>query len=96
MLLPPGSQPSLFYVVAWVADDPSEEDGDPTRDGGASIPPATGDRRLAGAGILLVRAEAFGPSGARRALEATVARGQPVDASTPPSRASIVVWRELR
>jgi hypothetical protein len=95
-LLPPGSARSLFYVVVWVADDPSETDGDPLRDGGATAATDGGGTVMAGAGLLLVRAEAFGPAGARRALEATVARSQPSDVSASSAPVRIVVWRELR
>ena len=52
------------YVIAWVADDPAENDGDATRDG-------TGDDNP-GSGILALRAEAFGLEGAHKVLEATV------------------------
>ncbi len=93
--LPRGAPSSLFYVVAWVADDPSETDGDPSRDGGA----ASADDGRAGAegrGIVLVRVEAFGPSGSHRSVEATVAR-MPADAGTAAglSPVRIVTWREL-
>jgi hypothetical protein len=54
------------YVVVLVGDDPSENDGDPQRDGVAPDNP--------GAGVVLLRAEAFGPSGSRRVVEAAVAR----------------------
>lgn len=54
------------YVIAWVADDFSENDGDPTVDGGDAANP--------GAGILAIRAEAFGVGGAHKVLEATVTR----------------------
>lgn len=47
------------YVVAWVADDPAEVDGDPMTD--------SNDK-------LTVRAQAFGRQGAQRTVEATVAR----------------------
>jgi hypothetical protein len=57
---------ALFYVVVMVADDPSENDDDPTRDGASDANP--------GMGVLSVRAEAFGPRGAHKAIEATVAR----------------------
>lgn len=77
---------SPYYVVSMVADDPSESDNDPTRDGGT--PDGTPS---AGLGVLLVRAEAFGPRGAHRIVEATVARRA---ADGAPLR--IVAWREVR
>lgn len=61
----PGS-PSSMYVVALVGDDGLETDGDPLRDGGGADNP--------GAGVLLIRAVAFGASGAYAAVETTVAR----------------------
>ena len=54
------------YVIAWVGDDFAENDGDPLTDGGGTANP--------GAGILAVRAEAFGVGGAHKVLEATVRR----------------------
>ena len=54
------------YVVVWIGDDAREDDDDPLRDG-------------AGAGhegryTVRARAEAFGPRGGRRAIEAELAR----------------------
>jgi Tfp pilus assembly protein PilX len=57
---------SQMYVVVWVADDPSENDGNPLQDGNAQTNP--------GSGVLAMRAEAFGPNGTHRVIEATVAR----------------------
>jgi hypothetical protein len=56
--------PSVYTVVL-VADDPLESDGDPGCDATPGTP---------GAGLLLLRAEAFGPAGARRTVQATVER----------------------
>lgn len=56
---------SRYYVLVLVADDPAEADGDPARD---ALGPG------AGAGILRIRSEAFGPAGAHRAIELIVAR----------------------
>jgi PilX N-terminal len=55
-----------FHIAVWVADDPAETDGDPSRDGADSTNPGTATIQL--------RAEAFGPIGAHRAVEATLAR----------------------
>ncbi len=57
---------SRTYIVAWAGDDPAENDGDPLIDGGGPSNP--------GAGILAIRAEAFGVGGAHTVLEATVRR----------------------
>jgi hypothetical protein len=45
--------------VVWVADDPSETDGDPAVDGN---------------GVVCVRAEARGPAGSRRVVGLTLRR----------------------
>ncbi len=65
-LLPEGAIESPFYVVVLVGDDPSETDGNPAMDGNSGANP--------GSGVLSLRAEAFGPRGARRVIETTVAR----------------------
>jgi hypothetical protein len=73
------------YVIAWVGDDFAENDGDPLTDGGGIANP--------GAGILAVRAEAFGVGGAHTVLEATIRR------DTAGSGAPIVrmlSWQEIR
>lgn len=57
--------PSAFYVVVLVADDPMEQDGDPSRDSPIGAP---------GTGRARVRTEAFGPAGAHAAVEALVER----------------------
>jgi hypothetical protein len=71
------------YVVVWVADDPDDGDGDPTRDSN---------------GIVLVRAESFDVRGAWRAVEATlgasIVRGD--DGVPVMSRVAVVAWREAR
>ena len=58
-LLPPGAVDSPLYVALWVADDPSETDGKPSIDAN---------------GILTLHAEAYGPAGTTRVVDATVAR----------------------
>ncbi len=73
------------YVVVLVGDDPAENDGDPERDGVAPGNP--------GAGIVLLRAEAFGPSGTRRVVEAAVAR---VTLASGVALPRFLSWRELR
>jgi hypothetical protein len=76
-LLPAGAIDSPFYVVAMVADDPSECDDNPLVDGGAVVSCPPGTMVNPGTGVLDVRAEAFGPFGAHRVVEATVARPVP-------------------
>ena len=92
-LMPTGTINSPFYAVVLVADDPSENDGDPTRDGA--------DEGNPGTGVLAVRAEAFGPRGAHKVIELTVARtdasgledGVPGQSGTS---VRILSWREVR
>jgi hypothetical protein len=58
-LLPGEQIDSYHYVAVWVADDPSEDDGDPTADTN---------------GVLTLHAEAYGPMGSHKVVEVTVAR----------------------
>ena len=69
---------SPYYVVVMVADDPSENDANPLLDGAmpcrvgesSGPPPACNP----GTGVIAMRAESFGPRGAHKVLEATLAR----------------------
>ena len=72
---------SPHYVVVLVGDDPSETDNDPLDDGGGPDNP--------GAGVLLMRAQAFGPRHAHKTIEIAMAR-------TGGSRVRLLSWRELR
>jgi hypothetical protein len=63
-LMPTESVNSAYYVIVMVADDPSETDNNPLLDG-VGTP---------GAGVLALRAEAFGPRGAHKVVEMTVSR----------------------
>jgi hypothetical protein len=65
-ITPAGTVSSSYYVVVMVGDDPSENDDNPLRDGVDGSNPGTG--------VLAVRAEAFGPRGAHKVIESTVAR----------------------
>jgi hypothetical protein len=65
-LLPNSTINSAYYAMVMVADDPSENDGNPLKDG------VTADNL--GRGVLALRAEAFGPRGAHKVIELTVAR----------------------
>ncbi len=53
------------YLVAWVSDDPADDDGDPARDAPAGV---------SGHGVLLVRGAAVGGQGALAEVEALVAQ----------------------
>jgi hypothetical protein len=65
-MLPTETINSRMYVVVWVADDPSENDGLPLQDGVALDNP--------GRGVLALLAHAYGPDGSERVVEMTVAR----------------------
>ncbi len=74
---------SRFYVVVLIGDDPGEVDGNPAQD--------ALDEADRGHGIVLVRAEAFGPGSARRAVELTVAKAL---AGTPGARGvRVLTWK---
>ena len=70
------------YVVAWVADDPDDPDGNPQTD--------TNDR-------VLVRAEAITPSGGRKGVNVLIQRA-PLDPATRTRAAGLEIlsWHELR
>lgn len=72
------------YVVVWAGDDFAENDGDPFTDGGGAANP--------GAGILAIRAEAFGVGGAHTVLESTVRRDS--DSAGPIVR--VLSWNVRR
>jgi hypothetical protein len=74
---------SPFYLVVLVADDPSERDGDPLRDG---VDPAD-----PGAAIIQLRGEAYGPRGTHKAVAVTVARATTGGAGTAALR--VLSWR---
>jgi hypothetical protein len=73
------------YVIAWVGDDFAENDGDPFIDGGGAANP--------GAGILAVRAEAFGVGRAHKVLEITLRSDVLEDGSTA---VRLLSWHEIR
>lgn len=81
-LLPADTVRSPFYIVVLAADDGGENDNDPTRDGsapcGGVAPVISGDPPTPncnpGAGVIELRAEAFGPRGAHKVVEMTIAR----------------------
>jgi hypothetical protein len=66
-MLPNSTVNSSYYGIVMVADDPAETDDDPTKDG-------TNSTTNPGSGVLAMRAEAFGPRGAHKVVELTVAR----------------------
>jgi hypothetical protein len=76
--VPTGTINSPFYVVVWVADDPSDTDNNPSRDGDPGQVDIDGDSKAdaanPGTGVIQLRAEAFGPGGAHRVIETTLSR----------------------
>jgi hypothetical protein len=83
--LMPGAINSPFYLVVMVADDSSENDNDPGRDGTVATNP--------GSGIIAIRAEAFGGRGAHYAIEATISRPS---GQNPAQAVRVLSWRALR
>ena len=77
------------YVVVWIGDDAREDDGDPAADGAG---PSQEGRY-----IVRARAEAFGPRGGRRGIEAELARrctdGPAGEECVPGSR--VQSWRAV-
>jgi type IV pilus assembly PilX-like protein len=82
-LLPNHAIESAYYVIVIVADDASENDNDPLRDGASETNPGTG--------VLALRAEAFGPGGTRQVVEMTVARAEAEGAGV-----RVLSWRLIR
>src|SRR3954465_11167054 len=89
-----GTIDSLMYVVVWVADDPSENDNDPLRDGAPPAPcdtekePSCADDNI-GRGVVTMKAEAMGPGGTQRSIDVTLAR-------SARGGVRVVSWREVR
>ena len=71
-MVPSGTINSQYYVVVLVGDDPSDDDGDPLHDGGTCT--AGMQCPNPGLGVISLRAEAFGPRGAHKVIQMTVAR----------------------
>jgi len=80
-LVPGGIADVPVYLAVWIADDPSDADGDPSTDANAR---------------LMIRATAFGVGGARRSVEATVIRVGAPGSAGRPSAVRMIAWRELR
>jgi Tfp pilus assembly protein PilV len=79
-----------LYLLVWVGDDGREVDEDPLRDGSTTADP--------GRGVLQLRSEIFGASGARSAVQALVTRvcwtENIVERCLPGVR--VQSWREVR
>lgn len=91
-VLGPASVRSAFYVAAFVGDDPSENDANPAIDG-----LTLGDTPNPGNGIVMIRAEAFGPRSAHKVVEATIGRFEiPESGGQTSTELRVLTWRELR
>ena len=73
----PAAIESPYYIVVLVGDDPSETDNNPSRDG---QPPGLG------AGVLVLRSEAFGPHGIGKTIDLTISRAA-------SGHVRVVAWR---
>jgi hypothetical protein len=84
------ARPVPGYLLVWIGDDPRETDDNPLVDGSSA------DGR--GRRVVRVRAEVFGRAGARRAVEAELARMCRPEAELLVCRPGIRVqsWREVR
>jgi hypothetical protein len=87
-MMPTGTINSPYYVMVMVGDDPSENDNNPLQDGVGPDNP--------GAGVLAMRAEAFGPRGAHAAIELTLARIDAAELDSGRAAVRILSWRVLR
>ena len=84
------ARPADCYLLVWVADDSRETDQDPLSDAADDEP---------GHGVLRLRADAYGPVGTRRTIEAEVARqclSGPADGAGCQARTRVQSWQELR
>ena len=87
-MMPAGAINSPYYVMVMAGDDASENDDNPLLDGiGPGNP---------GAGILAMRAEAFGPRGAHTAIELTVARIDAAELESARAGVRVLSWRAVR
>jgi hypothetical protein len=73
------------YVLVWVADDPDDLDGDPSRDSND---------------VLLIRSQVFGVRHIRRSVEVTLRRRSAIDAAgaggSLRTDVDVIAWREVR
>lgn len=73
-MLPTETINSQIYVIVWVADDPSENDCLPLKDGDTPAAGCTSSGENLGRGVIAMLAHAYGPNGVQRAIEVTLAR----------------------
>lgn len=70
-----------FYAAVWIADDPSDNDGDPVTDANQ---------------VIAVYAVALGPGGGQRGVRAVVARPLDPAGEPLPQGVRILSWHETR
>ncbi len=88
---PTQSVNSPFYVIALIADDPSECDNNPLVDGGPPVAPCGGALAFnPGTGVLSIRAQAFGPYGTHQVVDATITKTDRVGG------VRMLSWRQVR
>jgi hypothetical protein len=90
-LLPDDQVKAREYVVVWAADDPSENDASPQRDGGVPARVDASNADNPGRGAIWLRARAYGTQGAVRTVDAIVER----DPRFPAVPVHVRVWRAL-
>lgn len=73
---------SRIYVVVWVGDDATENDGQPLVDGDTTAGPNPGE------GLIQLLVHAYGPGPTRREVEGTLKRQD--------ARMRVLSWREVR
>jgi hypothetical protein len=73
-MLPTETINSQIYVIVWVADDPSENDCNPLKDGETANAACGGAGENLGSGVITMMAHAYGPNGVQRGIEVTLAR----------------------
>jgi hypothetical protein len=80
LLEEPGA--ARYYLVAWIADDPADSDGDPAAD--------SNDR-------LALRGESIAPLGVRQTIDALISRA-PLDPLTGARQPGLKIlsWHEVR
>jgi hypothetical protein len=93
-MLPAASIDSRVYVVVWIADDPSENDDDPLKDGAPCV--SGGECVNPGMGVISMLAHAYGPGGVMRVIEVTLARTDKNEDGPERPGVRVLSWREAR
>jgi hypothetical protein len=70
-----------IFMIAWIADDPADNDGDPGFDSDE---------------VLMVRVQGHGPGGLHRTLHLVLRRTDEDDEGPLAARVRVLSWREMR